>query len=225
MKPHASRALLGEFLGSALLLAVVVGSGHMGETLANGNAAIALLANSTATGLALWWLIVLFAPICGAHFNPVVSLALAARGELPWRDALARTLAQVAGALAGVALAHAMFDLPTFVAGTHARASGGLWLSEVVATCGLLLTILLGRRTTPNTLPALIGAYIAAAYWFTASTSFANPAVTLARAFTTTFAGIRLVDVPAFVLAQIAGAGLALLLQRLLIATEAREAA
>lgn len=217
MSASTSRFLAAEFLGTALLLAVVVGSGHMGETLAQGNAAIALLANSTATGLALWWLIVLFGPISGAQFNPAVSLALAARGEQAWSRALAGTAAQVAGALAGVALAHAMFDLPLFTAGTHARASGGLWLSEAVATCGLLLTILLGRHQAPASLPALIGAYIAAAYWFTASTSFANPAVTLARAFTTTFAGIRLADVPAFVLAQFAGVGLALLLERFLV--------
>jgi glycerol uptake facilitator-like aquaporin len=217
--------LLGEALGTALLLVVVVGSGRMGEMLAQGNSALALLANSTATGLGLWWLIVLFAPICGAHFNPLVSGTLAARGELPWRDALARTLAQVVGALAGVALAHAMFELPLFAMGSHARTSPGLWLSEAVATCGLLLTILLGRRAAPGVLPALIGAYVAAAYWFTASTSFANPAVTLARAFTTTFAGTRLVDVPAFVAAQGAGAVLALMLERLLIAPAPGDAA
>jgi glycerol uptake facilitator-like aquaporin len=225
MKAIILRTLLGEALGTMLLLAVVVGSGQMGDTLAQGNTAVALLANSTATGLALWWLIVLFAPISGAHFNPLVSCALAWRGELPWHDALARTLVQTAGALAGVALAHAMFDLPLLAASTHARTSGGLWLSEVVATCGLLMTILLGRRAAPGALPALIGAYIAAAYWFTASTSFANPAVTLARAFTSTFAGIRLSDVPAFVIAQCAGAVLALLLERLLLGTSAREAA
>ena len=203
------RVLLAEFLGTALLLAVVVGSGHMGETLSAGNAAIALLANSTATGLALWWLILLFAPISGAQFNPLVTASLVVNGEVPWRAALGIVLVQCLGAVAGVMLAHAMFDLPWLMQGVKPRASPGLWLSEVVATAGLMLTILLGRQRAAPALPALIAAYIAAAYWFTASTSFANPAVTLARAFTTTFAGIRLVDVPAFVAAQSLGAVIA----------------
>ena len=213
--PH-HRVLLAEFLGTALLLAVVVGSGHMGETLAAGNAAIALLANSTATGLALWWLIVLFGPISGAQFNPLVTITLAASGELPWRSALGIVIAQCLGAVAGVMLAHAMFGLPWLMEGIKLRASPGLWLSEVVATAGLMLTILLGRQRAAPALPALIAAYIAAAYWFTASTSFANPAVTLARAFTATFAGIRLVDVPAFVAAQIIGTVVAIGLARAL---------
>lgn len=206
--------LLAEGLGSALLLAIVVGSGHMGETLAPGNTALALLANSTATGLGLWWLIVLFGPLSGAHFNPAVSLTLAARGELAWTTAAAYGAVQALGAIAGVMLAHAMFGLDLLAASTHGRSGGGQWLSEVVATAGLLLTILLGRRSAPAAVPALIAAYIAAAYWFTASTAFANPAVTLARTLTPTFAGIRPADAPAFVLAQGLGAALAVALAR-----------
>ena len=209
-----AQRLLAEALGTALLLAIVVGSGHMGETLAQGNAAVALLANSTATGLGLWWLIVLCGPVSGAHFNPVVSLAMALRRELAWRTAGAYVAAQFAGALAGVVLAHAMFGLDPIALSQHTRSGVGQRLSEAVATAGLLLTILLGRRNAPGAVPALVAAYIAAAYWFTASTAFANPAVTLARAFTPTFAGIRLTDVPGFVLAQGLGAGLALVLAR-----------
>jgi len=212
----APRILLAEFLGTAALLTVVVGSGHMGEMLAGGNGAIALLANSIATGLGLWWLIVLFGPISGAQFNPLVTAFLLIEGELRAGLAFAIVAMQCLGAMLGVALAHAMFGLPLWMAGTTVRSSPGLWLSECVATCGLLLTIVLGRRQSPNAVPALVAAYIGAAYWFTSSTSFANPAVTLARAFTTTFAGIRLIDVPAFVLAQITGALLALALARAL---------
>lgn len=219
-----AQRLLAEALGTALLLAIVVGSGHMGETLAQGNAALALLANSTATGLGLWWLIVLFGPVSGAHFNPAVSLALAARGELAWRTAAAYVATQIAGALAGVVLAHAMFGLLPLAPSAHARSGTGQWLSEAVATAGLLLTILLGRRRGAGVLPALIAAYIAAAYWFTASTAFANPAVTLARAFTPTFAGIRPADAPAFVLAQGLGAGVALILARWLAAAPPADA-
>ena len=199
-----------EFFGSAALLAIVVGSGQMGETLAAGNTAVALLANSTATGLGLWVLIELFGPVSGAHFNPAVSLAFAWRGALPRRDAAMYICAQLAGAAAGVVLAHLMFDLAPLQIGIKTRTGTGQWLSEAVATCGLLLTILLGLRARPQAVPALVGAYIAAAYWFTASTSFANPAVTMARALTTTFAGIRPLDVPAFIVAQFVGAVLAL---------------
>jgi len=206
--------LLAEFGGSAALLAIVVGSGHMGETLAAGNAAVALLANSTATGLGLWVLIELLGPVSGAHFNPAVSLIFAQRGELRWADAGLYIVVQIAGALAGVALAHLMFDLPPLQIGIKPRAGSGQWLSEVIATSGLLLTILLGRRTRAQAVPALVGAYIACAYWFTASTSFANPAVTIARAFTTTFAGIRPADVPAFIAAQAIGVLAAMLLAR-----------
>ena len=202
----ALRARLGaEFAGSAALLAIVVGSGHMGEALAAGNAAVALLANSAATGLGLWLLIELLGPVSGAHFNPAVSLLLAQRGELAWRDAALYIIAQLAGAVGGVVLAHLMFDLPLLQVGVKARSGVGQWVSEAVATSGLLLTILLGRRARPQALPALVGAWIACAYWFTASTSFANPAVTIARAFTTTFAGIRPADAPGFIAAQILG--------------------
>jgi glycerol uptake facilitator-like aquaporin len=215
------RRCFAEFFGSAALLAIVIGSGHMGETLAAGNTAVALLANSTATGLGLWVLIELLGPVSGAHFNPAVSLALAWRGELPRQDAAMYICSQLAGAVAGVVLAHLMFDLAPLQIGVKARAGTGQWLSEAVATCGLLLTILLGLRARPRAVPALVGAYIAAAYWFTASTSFANPAVTVARALTTTFAGIRPIDVPAFVVAQFAGAAAAALLApRLLAAHE-----
>jgi glycerol uptake facilitator-like aquaporin len=161
-------------------------------------------------------LIELLGPVSGAHFNPAVSLAFAWRGALPRGDAAMYICAQLAGAIAGVALAHLMFDLAPVQIGIRARSGNGQWLSEAVATCGLLLTILLGQRTRPQAVPALVGAYIAAAYWFTASTSFANPAVTIARALTTTFAGIRPVDVPGFVCAQAAGALLALPLAALL---------
>jgi len=208
--PSLPRRLLAEFIGTAALLAVIVGSGHMGETLAQGNAAIALLANSTATGLALYVLIVLFAPISGAHFNPAVSLALALRRAVHWREAFAYFPVQIAGAISGVILAHAMFGLDPITLGTKVRSGPGIWLSETIATVGLLLTILLGHRARPSQVPALVGAYIAAAYWFTASTAFANPAVAIARALTTTFAGIRPVDVPAFIGAQLLGVALAL---------------
>jgi len=208
--------LLAEFLGSAALLAIVVGSGHMGESLANGNAAVALLANSTATGLGLWVLIELLGPISGAHFNPAVSAAFAWRGELSGRDAAMYTFVQLAGAVCGVIAAHVMFDLAPIELGTKMRTGSGQWFSEAVATAGLLLTILLGLRARRGALAALVGAYIACAYWFTASTSFANPAVTLARSLTDTFAGIRPHDVPAFVLAQLAGLIVALVLLRAL---------
>ncbi|MEO6967053.1 MAG: MIP/aquaporin family protein [Rhodanobacteraceae bacterium] len=217
MKVSLPRRLLAEFIGTAALLAVIVGSGHMGEMLAQGNAAIALLANSTATGLALYVLIVMFAPISGAHFNPVVSLALALRRAIGWHEALAYIPAQMGGAIAGVVLAHLMFGLDPISMGVKVRSGPALWLSETVATVGLLLTILLGHRARPAQVPALVGAYIAAAYWFTASTAFANPAVTIARALTTTFAGIRPDDVPGFIAAQLLGIALALPLAASLI--------
>jgi glycerol uptake facilitator-like aquaporin len=209
--------LLAEFIGTAALLMVIVGSGHMGEVLAQGNTAIALLANSTATGLALFVLIVMFAPISGAHFNPAVSLALALRRAIGWREMLAYWPVQVGGAIAGLVLAHLMFGLDPVSLGVKARTGPALWLSETIATIGLLLTILLGHRARPAQVPALVGAYIAAAYWFTASTAFANPAVTIARAFTTTFAGMRPADVPGFILAQLLGVMLALPLAAALI--------
>ena len=208
--------LFAEWLGTAALLAIVVGSGHMGQTLAQGNVAIALLANSTATGLGLWVLIELFAPVSGAHFNPAVSLAFAWRGELSRSDAAMYILVQITGAVCGVMLAHLMFDLALAEFGIKARTGTGQWLSEAVATTGLLLTIVLGSRARPRAVPAMVGAYIASAYWFTASTSFANPAVTLARGLTATFAGIRPLDIPGFIAAQFAGVGVALLILRVL---------
>jgi glycerol uptake facilitator-like aquaporin len=200
-----SRKLLVEFMGTMLLLATVVGSGIMGVALADGNDAVALLANAGATAGALYVLIVLFGPVSGAHFNPAVTLAMRLRGEIGNVDAVAYVLIQVIAALGGVLLAHAMFDLPLLQPGTHARTGAAQWLSEAVATFGLLLTILLGVRHRPTAIPALVASYIFAAYWFTASTSFANPAVTLARSLTQTFAGIRPDDVLGFVSAQLVG--------------------
>lgn len=202
------RVYLAEFVGTAALLAVVVGSGIMGQALAAGNDAIALLANALATGAGLLVLITLFAPLSGAHFNPAVSLVMAVRGELPWPRVLPYLAAQVAGAVAGVLLAHAMFDLPLLQASTHVRSGWPQWLAEVTATAGLLLTILGGVRHARDKVPLLVALYIVAAYWFTASTSFANPAVTLARSLSDTFAGIAPADVGGFVLAQLAGAAI-----------------
>ncbi len=202
------RVYLAEFVGTAALLAVVVGSGIMGQTLAAGNDAIALLANALATGAGLLVLITLFAPLSGAHFNPAVSLVMAVRGELPWPRVLPYLAAQVAGGVAGVLLAHAMFGLPLLQASTHVRSGWPQWLAEVTATAGLLLTILGGVRHARDKVATLVALYIVAAYWFTASTSFANPAVTLARSLSDTFAGIAPADVGGFVLAQLAGAAI-----------------
>jgi glycerol uptake facilitator-like aquaporin len=204
------RRLLAECLGSALLLAVVVGSGIMGTKLSQGNEGIALLANAGATAGGLYVLICLLGPISGAHFNPVVTLAMVLRRELGHGEAWAYVAAQVLGAVAGTVLAHAMFDLPLLQPGTHARTGTAQWVSEAVATFGLILTILLGIRHRPKAVATLVASYIFAAYWFTASTSFANPAVTLARSLTRTFAGIRPEDVAGFVIAQLVGAALAL---------------
>lgn len=211
-----SRRLLAEFLGTCALLATVVGSGIMGMAMSGGNGGIALLANATATAGILYVLIAVLGPISGAHFNPAVSLALRLRGELDTREALAYVAVQLIAAVGGVLLAHAMFGQPLLQPGTHARSGAAQWLSEGVATAGLLLTILLGARARPAAMPALVASYIFAAYWFTASTSFANPAVTVARALTRTFAGIRPADVPGFVLAQLAGTAVALLVAHLL---------
>jgi len=219
-EPSLGRRLAAEALGTALLLTAVVGSGIMGERLAGGNAAIALLANSLATGAVLGVLILVFAPISGAHLNPVVTLAEASRRALPWREVGGYLAVQLAGAFAGVALANAMFEAPLFAASTHAHSGGAQQLAEVVATFGLLATIHGCARSRPGALPFAVGAYIAGAYWFTASTSFANPAVTLARAATDTFSGIRPADVPAFVLAQGIGAAAATLLFRWLVPEE-----
>lgn len=199
-------ALLAEGLGTLLLLAVVVGSGIMGERLAQGNVAIALLANAIATAGGLYVLIVLFGPLSGAHFNPAVSLVMRLRGERLPAPLPAYVAVQVLGAVAGVMVAHAMFAEPLWQPGDQVRTGAAQWFSESVATFGLLLTILLGLRHRPQAVPALVACYILAAYWFTASTSFANPAVTVARAFTQTFAGIRPLDVGGFMLAQCIGA-------------------
>lgn len=209
MQTSLARRLAAEGVGTALLLAAVVGSGIMGDRLSGGNVAVALLANTAATAATLIALITVLGPVSGAQFNPVVSLWAAATGRLAWGQVPAYVIVQVVGALAGVALAHGMFELPLVQASTHVRAGSAQFLSEVVATFGLLLTIAGGVRHRPTAVAGIVGAYIAGAYWFTASTSFANPAVTLARSFTDTFAGIRLVDVSGFVGAQILGLALA----------------
>ena len=197
---------IAEFVGTAFLLAAVVGSGIMGEQLAGGNVAIALLANSLATGAILAVLIMTLGPVSGAHFNPAVTLAMALAGRLPWREVPAYLGAQFAGAFVGVASAHLMFGRPLFLASTHARHGGAQLWSETVATFGLLLVVWGCTRFRPLATAYSVGAYITAAYWFTASTSFANPAVTLARSASNTFAGIRPVDVLPFVMAQLFGA-------------------
>jgi glycerol uptake facilitator-like aquaporin len=202
-----------------LLLVAVVGSGILGERLAQGNDAITLLANSLATGAALAVLIAILSPVSGAHFNPVVSLAESWFGRLGFGVALAYVLVQILGGIAGVAATHLMFSDPVFFASTKARAGWPQLWSEVVATFGLLLTILGGVRFRLQSVPLLVGAYIAAAYWFTASTSFANPAVTIARSLTDTFAGIRPADAPGFIAAQVVGAAAAAVLARWLFAS------
>ena len=216
-RPDLSRRLVAEAVGSALLLATVVGSGIMGERLAGGNVAIALLANTLATGAALVALILTFGPISGAHFNPAVTLADASQGGLPWSDVPGYVGAQIAGAFAGVAAAHAMFELPLFFASGHVRQGPAQMFSEFVATFGLLAVIWGCARRRSDAVPFAVAAYITAAYWFTASTSFANPAVTLARAASDTFAGVRPADVPGFIVAQILGAAAATGLFRWLV--------
>ncbi|MFZ5560289.1 MAG: aquaporin [Pseudomonadota bacterium] len=205
------RRLVAEGLGTAFLLAVVVGSGIMGERLAGGNVAIALLANALATGAGLLALILTFGPVSGAHFNPAVTLADAHLGGLPWKYVPPYLAVQVAGAFAGVAAAHLMFQEPLFFASQHGRSGGSQWWSEGVATFGLLAVIIGCSRQRPSVTPFAVAAYITAAYWFTASTSFANPAVTLARAASDTFAGIRPADVAGFIGAQLLGAAAAVL--------------
>jgi len=211
------RRAAAEALGTALLLATVVGSGIMGERLCGGNVAVALLANTLATGAGLVALLLTFGPISGAHFNPAVTLAAATQGGLPWRDVPSYVGAQLGGAFAGVATAHAMFGEPVFSASQHVRSGVAQGASELVATFGLLATIWGCSRSRPGAVPFAVGAYITAAYWFTASTSFANPAVTLARAASNTFAGIRPIDAPAFIAAQLAGAAAATLVFRWLV--------
>jgi len=200
------RAIVAEALGTALLLAVVIGSGIVGESLAGGNVAIALLGNTLATGAALVVLILVFGPISGAHFNPAVTVADAWQGGLPWRSVPAYVLAQVGGAIVGVMVAHWMFGEPTLFLSEKVRSGPSQWFSEFVATFGLLLTIWGTVRQRAEVVPFAVGLYITAAYWFTASTSFANPAVTIARSLSDTFAGIRPLDVLPFISAQLAGA-------------------
>jgi len=220
-----ARRIAAETLGTAFLLAAVVGSGIMGERLSGGNVAIALLANTLATGAMLVALILTFGPISGAHFNPAVTLADAFEGGLPWREVPGYLLAQVVGAFAGVAAAHLMFSQPLFSASQHARAGRAQLFSEFVATFGLLSVIWGCARLRSSAVPFAVGAYITGAYWFTSSTSFANPAVTLARSASDTFAGIRPADVPGFILAQLAGAAAATLLFRWLIPSLRTDAA
>ena len=211
------RRCMSEALGTALLLAAVVGSGIMGERLSGGNVAVALLANTLATGATLIALILTFGPISGAHFNPVVTLSEASQRGMPWRDVPSYVAAQIVGAFVGVAVAHLMFGEPIFAASRHARAGASQWFSEFIATFGLLAVIWGCARQRSSAVPFAVGAYIAGAYWFTASTSFANPAVTLARAASDTFAGIRPSDVPGFISAQCVGAAASTLLFRWLV--------
>jgi glycerol uptake facilitator-like aquaporin len=227
MLPHVTlaRRATAEALGTALFVAAVVGSGIMGERLSGGNVALALLANTLATGAALIVLILVFGPISGAHFNPVVTVAAAFERRLPWRDAPAYLAAQLAGAFVGVAAANTMFGEAVFSASRHAREGPAQILSETIATFGLLATIWGCSPRRPGVLPFAVGAYISAAYWFTSSTSFANPAVTLARSATDTFTGIRPVDVPLFIAAQVAGAAVATLLFRWLLPAAAEGSA
>ena len=220
-----ARRLVAEGLGTAFLLAIVIGSGIMGERLAGGNIAIALLANSIATGCGLVVLITVFGPISGAHFNPAVTLAEAVARQRPWSDVLPYVAVQIVGAFAGVAAAHFMFELPMYFASTHARTGVAQWSSEFVATFGLLLTIWGGVRYRPAWVPVCVAAYITAAYWFTSSTSFANPAVTLARAASDTFAGIVPGHALGFIVAQLAGAMAATWLAAWLFAKPERDAA
>ena len=201
-----SRKLFAEALGTALLLAIVIGSGVMGERLAGGNMALALLGNTLATGAGLVVLITVFGPLSGAHFNPAVTLVFALRREIPWALAGAYVVAQLAGAIVGVWTAYAMFGLPILEVSTKLRAGPGQTFSEVVATFGLVVAILGSLRFRPQATPSIVGLYITSAYWFTASTSFANPAVSLARSLSDSFAGIAPSSVPAFILAQLLGA-------------------
>lgn len=213
-----SRRLIAEGLGSALLAATVVGSGIMAQRLSGGNMAVALLANTGATVAVLATLIALLGPLSGAHFNPAVSVIQALRGRLAWADAGLYTVVQIAGCCLGALLAHVMFELPVWQAAAHVRTGPAQWLAEGVATFGLLLVVLGHRRSQDA--PWMVAAWIGAAYWFTASTSFANPAITIARSLTNTFAGIRPADAPAFILAQFVGALAALAVARVLFAVK-----
>ncbi|MFY9787040.1 MAG: MIP/aquaporin family protein [Pseudolabrys sp.] len=219
------RRLVAEALGSAILVATVVGSGIMAEQLAGGNQAIALLGNTIPTGAILVVLITILGPVSGAHFNPAVTLVFATRGETPWSEVVPYIVVQCVGAILGTVLAHLMFDLAPLAIGIKARSGPSQWLAEAVATFTLVLTILGGLRYSPSAIPWLVGLVITAAYWFTASTSFANPAVTLARGFTTTFAGIAMNHVPAFIIAQLIGAAVAAVVSAQLFPSPARRSA
>lgn len=220
-----SRRLMAEGLGTALLVATVVGSGIMAERLAGGNIAIALLGNTIPTGAILVVLITIFGPVSGAHFNPAVTLVFAARGETPWSELLPYVVVQCLGGIAGTIVAHLMFDLAPLMIGVKMRTGPSQWLGEAVATFTLVLTILGGVRYAPQAIPWLVGLTITAAYWFTSSTSFANPAVTLARGFTTTFAGIAIEHVPGFIVAQLIGAAIGAWASLLLFPVLRRQAA
>jgi len=219
--PDLSRKLAAEFVGTAFLLATVVGSGIMAERLAGGNVAVALLGNTIPTGAILVVLITMFGPISGAHFNPAVTLVFALRREIGGRESLLYTGVQVIGGLVGVLVAHGMFEEALVQFSAKPRTGGAQWLAEGVATFGLILTILATLRMRESAVPMAVGLYITAAYWFTASTSFANPAVTIARGFSDTFAGIRPMDVPFFIIAQGVGAVLALAFCRWLLEEDA----
>jgi glycerol uptake facilitator-like aquaporin len=215
--PDLLRRSVGEALGTAMLLAAVVGSGIMGERLSGGNVAVALLANSIATGAALVALILTFSSISGAHFNPAVTLVEAVQGGLRWREVPTYVIAQILGAYAGVAAAHLMFSLPLFSVSQHVRSGPAQMFGEFIATFGLILVIRGCLRFRPDAVAVAVAAYITGAYWFTSSTSFANPAVTLARSVSDTFVGIRPLDAPGFIVAQLLGAGAALVLFRWLV--------
>lgn len=214
--PSLGRRLVAEALGSFLLFATVIGSGVMAERLAGGNEAVALIGNTAATGAMLFVLITMLGPISGAQMNPAVSLIAASRREIGWGDAGAYVVAQLVGGLLGMLAAHAMFDLPLLQISEKARTGGGQWLSEGIATFGLVLTIWGTAKYRPAAIPASVALYITAAYWFTASTSFANPAITVARSLTDSFSGIAPGDAPGFIVAQLVGAGLAALVVRAL---------
>ena len=217
MTVSMSRRLAAELLGTLLLVATVVGSGIMAESLADGNLAIALLANAIATGAILVVLILMFSPISGAHFNPAVSFAFLLRGDLALTTAALYVIAQIVGGLLGSVTAHLMFDLDVLQFSTRVRTGGAQWFAEFVAAFGLVATILATMRFRPDAVAYAVGLFITAGYWFTASTSFANPAVAIARAFTETFSGIRAFDVPGFILAELVGAAGAVWLMRWLL--------
>jgi glycerol uptake facilitator-like aquaporin len=213
------KRLAAECLGTGLLVATVVGSGIMGERLAGGNVALALLGNTLPTGAILVVLILALGPISGAHFNPAVSLVMSLRKEHPWQEFFPYACAQILGGCIGTLVAHGMFELPLFELAMKARTGPAQWFAEFIATFGLIITILAVSRFKSEAIPVAVGLYITAAYWFTASTSFANPAVTIARALTNSFSGIAPADVPMFIVAQLAGALVGLVVMRWFFAT------